>query len=152
METATIRQANGLKFESFIMDWFSDNKKISLSHYTTKYEQIHKGENRQGVEIKNDQMFKKTGNLFISVERDYGYVSYPSGIFKGQSWLYVIGDEDCFYIFSTKQLKQIYISGGFKLFNGFRTPKGGVDKGFLLSKTFADKYCIESFTKQIKLF
>ena len=74
MET-TIKQSNGLKFESFVYDWFTTEKNINLSHYTTKEEQYLKGENRQGVEIKNDQMFKKTGNLFISVEREHVIVT-----------------------------------------------------------------------------
>ena len=77
---ATEKQSKGLQYESFIMDWFAENKRINLSHYTTTQEQFLKGENRQGIEIKNDQMFAKTGNLFISVERDYGYTKYPSGI------------------------------------------------------------------------
>lgn len=148
----TIKQNNGLKFESFIYDWFTKEKNINLSHYTTKEEQYLKGENRQGVEIKNDQMFKKTGNLFISVEREYNYTTHPSGIFKDQSWLYVIGDKDCFYIFSTKQLRQIYQGNKFKLYNGFKTPKGGTEKGFLLNKKMADRFCIEKISNQTKLF
>tara|TARA_R110000744_G_scaffold152852_1_gene267119 strand:- start:807 stop:1265 length:459 start_codon:yes stop_codon:yes gene_type:complete len=152
METRTEKQLKGLKFESFIMDWFSENKKINLSHYTTYDEQIHKGENRQGIEIKNDQMFKRTGNLFISVSRDYGYVEYCSGICKGQSWLYVIGDEEEFYIFSTKQLVQFYKEQTPKIFNGFTSPKNGTEKGFLLSKKQAESLCVEKITKQTKLF
>ncbi len=148
----TTKQNNGLKFESFIMDWFAKEKNINLSHYTTYEEQIHKGENRQGIEIKNDQMFKKTGNLFISVEREYDYTTHPSGIFKNQSWLYVIGDKDCFYIFSTKQLRQIYNGNKPKLYNGFKTPKGGTEKGFLLNTKMADKFCIEKISNQTKLF
>lgn len=151
MKTNT-KQNKGLKFESYIMDWFAKEKNINLSHYTTYEEQIHKGENRQGIEIKNDQMFKNTGNLFISVEREYDYATHPSGIFKDQSWLYVIGDKDCFYIFSTKQLRQIYNGNKPKLFNGFKTPKGGTEKGFLLNKKMADKFCIEKVSKQTKLF
>ncbi len=147
-----IKQNKGLKFESYIMDWFAKEKNINLSHYTTYEEQISKGENRQGIEIKNDQMFKNTGNLFISVEREYGYTTHPSGIFKNQSWLYVIGDKDCFYIFSTKQLRQIYNGNKPKLFNGFKTPKGGTEKGFLLSTKMADKFCVEKVSKQTKLF
>tara|TARA_R110000772_G_C13247353_1_gene434243 strand:- start:865 stop:1320 length:456 start_codon:yes stop_codon:yes gene_type:complete len=146
------KQKKGLKFESFIMDWFAKEKNINLSHYTTLEEQIHKGENRQGIEIKNDQMFKNTGNLFISVEREYDYTTYASGIFKNQSWLYVIGDKECFYIFSTKQLQQIYNGNKPKLYNGFKTLKGGTEKGFLLNKTMADKYCIEKINIQTKLF
>lgn len=152
MRTRTEKQLKGLKFESFIMDWFSENKKINLSHYTTYDEQIHKGENRQGIEIKNDQMFKRTGNLFISVSRDYGYVEYCSGICKGQSWLYVIGDEEEFYIFSTKQLVQFYKEQTPKIFNGFTSPKNGTEKGFLLSKKQAESLCVEKIKKQTKLF
>jgi len=98
MET-TIKLQKGFEFEAYIMDWFCKQKNINLSHYTLLKEQIEKGENRQGIEIKNDQRFIETGNLFISVERDYGYTKYESGIYKNQSWLYVIGNEDLFYIF-----------------------------------------------------
>jgi hypothetical protein len=151
MKTTT-KQNKGLKFESFIMDWFIKNKSISLSHYTTKEEQYLKGENRQGIEIKNDLRFKDTGNLFISVQRKYNNRTYDSGIFKKQSWLYVIGDKDCFYIFSTKQLRQIYNGNKPKLFTGFTTPAGGTEKGFLLSQKMADKFCVEKITNQTKLF
>ena len=151
MKTTT-KQQNGLNFESYIMDWFAKEKNINLSHYTTYQEQIDKGENRQGFEIKNDQMFKKTGNIFISVARHYGYINRPSGIFKNQSWIYVIGDKHCFYLFSTKHLRQIYNETKPKLYNGFKTKKGGIEKGFLLSQKMADKYCIEKISNQTKLF
>ena len=64
METK-IKQEKGLQFESYIMDYFAKHKNISLSHYTTYQEQIDLGENRQGIEIKNDQRFQDTKNLFI---------------------------------------------------------------------------------------
>jgi len=149
---ATLKQKNGLQYESFIMDWFSENKKINLSHYTTKQEQFLKGENRQGIEIKNDQKFSQTGNIFISVERDYGYIKYESGIYKDQSWLYVIGNEQTFYIFATKHLKQYYETHNPKLFSGFVSNKNGTDKGFLLSTKLADRLCIEKVTNQTRLF
>jgi hypothetical protein len=151
MET-TIKLQKGYEFESFIMDWFSKQKNINLSHYTLLKEQIEKGENRQGIEIKNDQRFTETGNLFISVERDYGYAKYESGIYKNQSWLYVIGNEDEFYIFAIKHLKQYYEFNKPALFNGFTSVKSGIDKGFLLSKKQAERICIEKVTKQTKLF
>lgn len=151
MET-TKKQTKGLKFESFIMDWFCQEKNINLSHYTLLKEQIEKGENRQGIEIKNDQRFMETGNLFISVQRDYGYTKYESGIYKNQSWLYVIGNEDEFYIFAIKHLKQYYEHNKPALFNGFTSIKNGIDKGFLLSKKQAERICIEKVTKQTKLF
>jgi hypothetical protein len=151
MET-TKKQQEGLEFESYIMDWFCTQKNINLSHYTLLKEQINKGENRQGIEIKNDQRFQETGNLFISVERDYGYTKYESGIYKNQSWLYVIGNENEFYIFATKHLKQYYEHNKPQLFDGFKSIKNGIDKGFLLSKKQAERICIEKITKQTKLF
>jgi len=151
METTT-KQNKGLQFESHIMDWFAKEKNINLSHYTTYEEQIHKGENRQGIEIKNDQRFCETGNLFISVERDYGYIKYPSGIYKNQSWVYVIGNKEVFYIFATKHLKQYFEKHTPTLFDGFISVKNGRDKGFLLSTKLADRICIEKVTNQTKLF
>jgi hypothetical protein len=151
MET-TKKQQEGLEFESYIMDWFCSQKNINLSHYTLLKEQINKGENRQGIEIKNDQRFQETGNLFISVERDYGYTKYESGVYKNQSWLYVIGNENEFYIFATKHLKQYYEHNKPQLFDGFKSIKNGVEKGFLLSKKQAERICIEKITKQTKLF
>tara|TARA_R110000868_G_scaffold116967_1_gene310862 strand:+ start:1742 stop:2197 length:456 start_codon:yes stop_codon:yes gene_type:complete len=151
MET-TEKQTKGLEYESFIMDWFTETKRISLSHYTTKEDQFLKGENRQGIEIKNDQMFAKTGNLFISIQRDYGYTKHPSGIYKDQSWLYLIGNKEVFYIFSTKQLKQYFEANSPKLFSGFISNKNGIEKGFLLNTKLADRLCIEKVTSQIKLF
>jgi hypothetical protein len=151
MET-TKKQQEGLEFESYIMDWFCSQKNINLSHYTLLKEQINKGENRQGIEIKNDQRFQETGNLFISVERDYGYTKYESGVYKNQSWLYVIGNENEFYIFATKHLKQYYEHNKPQLFDGFKSIKNGIEKGFLLSKKQAERICIEKITKQTKLF
>jgi len=150
--TTTIKQAKGLEFESYIMDWFCKQKNINLSHYTLLKEQIQKGENRQGIEIKNDQRFSQTGNLFISVAREYSYITYESGIYKNQSWLYVIGNEDEFYIFAVKHLKQFYEHNKPILFNGFKSDNNGIDKGFLLSKKQADRICIEKVTNQTKLF
>jgi len=151
METK-LKQEKGLEFESFIMDWFCNQKNINLSHYTLLKEQIQKGENRQGIEIKNDQRFQETGNLFISISRDYGYTKYESGIYKNQSWLYVIGNENEFYIFATKHLKQYYEHNQPKVFAGFKSPSNGIDKGFLLSKKEAERMCIEKVTNQTKLF
>jgi len=149
---STEKQSKGLQYESFIIDWFAENKRINLSHYTTTQEQFTKGENRQGIEIKNDQMFAKTGDLFISVERDYGYTKYPSGIYKQQSWLYVIGNKEVFYIFATKHLQQYFEKHTPNLFNGFISNKNGTEKGFLLNAKLADRICIEKVTSQTKLF
>ena len=80
------KQQRASRYESYIMDWFQKEMAINISHYHLKEEQIHKGENRQGIEIKNDQSLEKTGNVFISVKRVYNYngkeVERTSGIYK----------------------------------------------------------------------
>ena len=151
------QQSDAEKFEAFVYDWFQENRNFSISHYHTKEEQFEKGENRQGVEIKNDQKSMETGNLFISVKREYYWQDYPSGImklYKGrpQSWLYVIGYKEQFFIFSTKQLIEYYEENKPKLFKGFTTDKEGTDYGFLLSKKQAEKMCIQKVCNQLKLF
>lgn len=151
------QQSDAEKFEAFIYDWFQENRNLSISHYHTKEEQFEKGENRQGVEIKNDQKSKETGNLFISVKREYYWQDYPSGIMKTykekpQSWLYVIGYKEHFFIFSTKQLIQYYEKNKPTLFKGFTTDKEGTDYGFLLSKKQAEEMCIQEVSDQLKLF
>lgn len=151
------KQSEAEKFEAFVYDWFQENKNFSISHYHTKEEQFEKGENRQGVEIKNDQRLKETGNIFISVKREYSWQDYESGImkkYKGQpqSWLYVIGCKELFFVFSTKHLIEYYQENKPKLFKGFTTSKQGTDYGFLLSKKQAEKMCIIKVCNQLKLF
>ena len=61
-----------------------------------------------GAEIKNDERFRQTGNLYIEVAEKSHPVKpnyTPSGIMRADnSWLYVIGDIKTVWIFSTKYL------------------------------------------------
>ena len=139
------------EFESHVIDYFLNNKAISISHYTLLDEQIHKGENRQGIEIKNDQSFEKYGNLYISVKRVYSYQEHTSGLYKNQHWLYVIGIKHSFWIFSTKLLRQYYEQNKPELKRGFTSPKGGTEYGFILNKAQADELCVEKYDNQLKL-
>lgn len=149
------KQQRASQYESYIMDWFYNVKAINLSHYHLKEEQIHKGENRQGIEIKNDQSLKKTGNVFISTKRMYNYngkvVEHLSGIYKDQSWMYVIGDKCEHWVFSTKLLKQYFEKYNPELKSGFVSEKKGTEWGFLLSREQADKICIDKYKAQQEL-
>ena len=146
------KEIRAKEFESYIMNWYLKEHSISLSHFTTLKEQIHIGENRQGIEIKNDQKLSTTGNIYISVKRVYDYgKEYPSGIFKNQSWLYVIGDYNMHWVFSIKHLKQYYTSANPKLIKGFKTLKDGQEYGFLLNAKNADYICTEKYSKQTVL-
>ena len=70
----------GIEFEDYIYDWLLKNKYISCKK-NPLHEQKY-GENSQGIEIKNDQKFNITGNLFISIKRQYGSNDVDWGIFK----------------------------------------------------------------------
>lgn len=149
------KQQRASRYESYIMDWFQKEMAINISHYHLKEEQIHKGENRQGIEIKNDQSLEKTGNVFISVKRVYNYngniVERTSGIYKDQSWLYVIGNKNEHWVLSTKLLIQYFEKHNPVLFSGFVSPKGGTEWGFLLSRAEADTICIQQYKAQQEL-
>ena len=58
----------GLRYQDFVTDILINNLGISLSNYSSKRYQETKGENRQGFEIKFDDKFKDTGNIYIEVK------------------------------------------------------------------------------------
>mgnify|MGYP003644521686 CR=1 FL=1 len=115
------KQKKGIAFETYVYNKLKDEWGLTLQHCTTKQEQYTKGENYQGWEIKNDQTFNKTNNLYISVERRYTNKIYASGLYK------------C------------------KLIAGFTTEKGGKEYGFLLNKENADRICVGKFVNQYNL-
>lgn len=138
----------GITFESYISDWFQKEKGISLSTYHAENEQ-RKGENRQGIEIKNDQCFNNTGNLFISVKRIYGTLDLNWGVFKeDNTWLYVIGDESKHWVFLRKTLQRYYKVKKPELKQA--SIKGGLELGFLLTLEDADKLG-DYYTNQLEL-
>ena len=150
----TTKQKKGLEFESWVYNKLKDEWGLTLNHCTTKEEQYTKGENYQGWEIKNDQTFNKTNNLYISVERRYSNNVYPSGLYKEQEIpqrFYVIGNKKECYVFSTKILKQYYENYKCQLIPGFTTNTGGKEYGFLLNKEYAERLCVGKFVNQYNL-
>ena len=139
------------RFESHVYNYFLETHSISISHYHLLQEQIEIGENRQGIEIKNQPAYEKYKNLYISVKRVYSYAEYPSGLYKDNHWLYVTGVKNTFWIFSTKQLKQYYTINNPHLLKGFTSTKEGTEYGFLLTSKQADDMCIEKVDNQLKL-
>lgn len=93
-----------------------------------------------GAEIKRDDNFRKTGNLYLEVAEKSNpanprYVA--SGIMRNDnSWLFVIGDEKTAYIFPTNYLRMLSDKRGWK---SVTTP---TSKGLLMPLRDADKYCI----------
>ena len=100
----------------------------------------NEGENREGVEIKRDGLFRNSGNLYIEVAekampRDGQYV--PSGIYRNDNTrVYLIGDERLMWTFDKNKLIELHKNGRFRE----PTPKP-TSKGFLLPVQTADKLC-----------
>ena len=53
------------EFENFLEKYFKENYNIDLDPFITQEGQYLEGENKAGIEIKNDMMYKKTNNLYI---------------------------------------------------------------------------------------
>ena len=151
METKKQVQAN--EFEEKIYDYFNDEWNLPLSHFVSKEGQYKRGENRQGFEIKNDQRYSQTGNLYISTKRVYNVAEYPSGIYrttKTKQRFYVIGDENKFWVIATRHLRQYYEKYTPNLIKGF-TYNDGTEYGYLLPVNKADEMATEIYSKQLTL-
>ena len=113
-------------------------KGMVLSNMSSQKYQNEKGENLQGFEIKYDRNFRKTGNLYIEVAEKSDPDNYrfiESGIFRNDnSWIYLVGDYNGFYLMQKKILKAIY---GKNIYKNVETK---TSKGMLLPCVQADVY------------
>lgn len=131
----------GLEYQDFITDVLIKEIGISLSSYNSQKYQFTRGENKQGFEIKFDDKYKTTNNLYIETEEktnelNQNFVS--SGIFRNDNtWLWVIGNYNEVFIFSKKHLKLMFVT------NKFKIVETKTSKGFLVGKKDADNYCIK---------
>lgn len=131
----------GEEFQDFIAIVLLKEIGIPLSSLSSKKFQYSVGENLQGIEIKFDDKFKNTGNVYIEVKEkshpdNKNYVN--SGIYRSDNtWLYIIGDYSCVYIFGKEHLKLMDIS---KKYREVTTP---TSIGFLIPSSQADKYCLK---------
>lgn len=108
--------------------------KLPIFCYNNKEDQLTHGENPQGWEIKFDRMYSSTGNIYIETET-YGHID---GIYKKNcnSWIWVIGNYDRFFIFSRKTLQKMHQSGKFRQV----VNKYDSSSGFLISDAEAREY------------
>jgi hypothetical protein len=140
---------NGNKFQDTVAILFAKELYIALTYLTSKENQIKIGETLQGIEIKKDEMWSSTGNLYIEIaEKSDPTNTYyvPSGIFRDDNtWLWVIGNEKKIFMLSKKQLQAIYKSHKYK---EVITP---TSKGFLLPIKTAGAYILKeiNLTKPI---
>ena len=83
---------------------------ISVNAYQSVFYQMKYGESASGIEIKNDRQMSKTGNVYIEFNQTTlrGTTNRDSGIkMKDDSWLYIIGDFQKFFIFGKNQLRSL---------------------------------------------
>lgn len=139
----------GHEFQDFIVEKLISEMGISVSIFQSKKYQFKKGESLQGVEIKYDSRstgdctyFKcsASGNVAIELaEKSHAnnYDFIPSGIYRlDNSWLYIVGNYDCAWVFSKKHLILMHKSKKYKEVQTLPTIKN-----MLLPIADADAYC-----------
>ena len=133
----------GMEYQDYVSEILYELGLPVINYSSRKY-QYAKGENKCGIEIKNDMKLKTTGNLYIetkekSHEENINYV--PSGIYRNDnSWLYIIGDYDDIYILGKKQLKTIHKARCEKQNPDFRVVTTPTSIGFLLPVDYVNRY------------
>lgn len=140
----------GQEFQDFIVEKASQELGITISVFQSKKYQYAKGESLQGVEIKYDARSTgdstyyeciATNNVAIEIaektsanNRDY----IPSGIYRqDNSWLYIVGNYDCAWIFAKTILILLHKSRMAQ----YRVNELPTLVSMLLPIAHADKYC-----------
>lgn len=102
----------GMAYQDFIAGLLYKHG-LPIVNFSTKKYQLEIGENINGFEIKYDEKYEKTGNLFIefserpTVKQEFG----QGGIFRNDNtWLYIIGNYKTVFIFGLKHLRVLYRS------------------------------------------
>ena len=120
----------GLEYQDFVTVKMAKELGIIISNFSSKQYQYNIGENQQGIEIKFDDKYKETGNLYIETsEKSCATMSSytKSGIYRNDNtWLYLIGNYESIFIFG-KKILQIQCES--KKYRKVVTP---TSKGFLL--------------------
>lgn len=128
----------GFNFENYICQFFKNNYSFNIETYKTKEGQYNLGESIQGIEIKNDTLISKTGNIYIELQekKDSSQnIWINSGILKNDNTLfYLIGTEEKFYIFLKTDLLKLYQKGEY-----FKKIEIATSRGILLKVKEVEK-------------
>jgi hypothetical protein len=120
---------------------------IFIGVLTSEKYQITHGETVTGIEIKFDDLLKKTGNLFIETHeksnaknRDF----IESGILRNDNtWLYAIGDYSVIYLISKTSLQRFYKIRHYKpqqeSVDGYAEKTINTAKGFIIKADWVEK-------------
>ena len=136
------RIEQGLLYQDFVVDLLLHTLGLAVVQYASRVYQTQIGESRTGVEIKYQDMYKKTGNLWIETAekarpRPGDYV--PSGISNrahDNAWLFVTGDYDTVFGFPKRLLQALDASGRYPQ----RENNTQTSVGYLLPDGHARKY------------
>ena len=127
----------GLYFQDYVVELLYKNG-IPLISYSSKEYQNMIGENKAGIEIKNDMNFRKTGNLYIEIAEKSKAENerfVKSGIYRNDNtWLYLIGDKETVFVLSKKQLQILHQK------KKYREVEIATSRGFLLPVADAEKF------------
>jgi hypothetical protein len=129
-----------LLYQDFVVDLLFQTIGLVVVQYASRYYQMQVGESRTGVEIKHDERFAQTGNLWIETAEkarpragDY----FPSGIDRDDNtWLYVIGNYDIVFGFPKMLLRALRDSGRYIV----RPNNTATSLGYLLPSKHAHRY------------
>lgn len=102
----------GTEFQDFVLKTLQSRMGLSLSIYGSKAYQFMEGESVQGIEIKRDNYWTRTDQLSIELAEKSratnGYYVW-SGIYRpDNTWLYIQGNANGFYIFMKHHLRWVY--------------------------------------------
>lgn len=141
----------GLEYQDFIAEQLrKGNPCIIVGPYSSKKYQNEFGESMSGIEIKYDMRMKETGNLYFEVA-EKSNAELPdytaSGIMRDDNtWLYLIGDYERAFLFSKKQLKNIYSQEQYYPQRGIRKIQTPTSIGFTYPIDIARKsLCLKEF-------
>lgn len=133
----------GQLYQDFVVDCCWDLLGLAIVQYASREYQRSVGESRTGAEIKYDQKFSTTGNLWIELgekARPRGGDYVESGINRSDNtWLYIIGDYDTVFIFAKRFLKAMAASGRYQ----HRENNTKTSIAFLLPRIDAEKYAAQ---------
>lgn len=112
---------------------------LYLQPFTSKKYQYTKGESLQGWEVKLDNRFTDTGRLSIEIAEKTNFANAAwanSGIYRNDNtWIYIQGNYQYFYIFLKKHLIGLHKSGRYEI-----AESHGTVRKFYLPLTDAEKY------------
>lgn len=134
------KMESGARFQDHVVERLLRRRDIVIMLFSSRENQYRKGESLNGVEIKHDEKYRSTGNLWIEVgEKAMPRAGdfMPSGILRpDNTWLYVIGDYQTLFLFAKRTLVQIWESGKFRVIENDRK----TSQGFLLPDATARKW------------